>query len=40
MFMLVKMVGDKEVHSNCSKRLPVQSDILEYSTEIVPMAVM
>ena len=33
---LVIMVGDKEVHSNCSERTPVQPDTLEYSPEIVP----
>ena len=32
----VIMVGDKEVHSNCSERTPVQPDTLEYSPEIVP----
>ena len=30
------MVGDKEVQSYCSQRIPVQPDTLEYSTEIVP----
>ena len=28
---LVIMVGDKEISSNCSKRLPVQPDTLDYS---------
>ena len=34
--LLILMVGDIEVHSNCSERIPVQPDTLEYSTEIVP----
>ena len=33
------MVGDKEVHSNCSERRQVEHDTFAYRPEIVPVSV-